>query len=88
MKILCDIYKSKKQEELYLYIDKLKGLEHVPSQLLEKINTEKIVLSLVLTPERKLARADINKVLGEIQSKGYYLQMPPLPHTETPNTDD
>lgn len=77
MKLLCDIYKSKKKEELYLYVSKAEGLERVPEELQAKINCEKPIMGLVLTPERKLSRVDVSKVIAEINEKGYYLQMPP-----------
>ena len=82
MKIVCEIYKSKKQEELYLYVDKTKGFERVPPELLDKINGDKAILTLVLTPERKLARADIGQVMDDIQTKGYYLQLPPVEYVK------
>ena len=84
MKILCEIYKSKKDEELYVYVDKTQGLQRVPSQLVEKINTKKSVMSLLLSAERKLARADVAKVMADIQEKGFYLQMPPLEQHDHP----
>ncbi|MNP82545.1 Protein YcgL [compost metagenome] len=31
----------------------------------------------MLSPERKLAREDIAKVLENLESQGYHLQMPP-----------
>lgn len=77
MKRLCEIYKSKKQEELYLYVDKTEGFKRVPPELLGKINQDKAIMTLLLTPERKLSRADVNKVLSEIEVNGFYLQLPP-----------
>ena len=77
MKIVCEIYKSKKQEELYLYVNKTEGLERVPEELLARINCSKPVMSLLLTAERTLSRADIKKVMAEIQDNGFYLQLPP-----------
>jgi len=77
MQVECVIYKSKKQEELYLYIDASKQLNEFPAELLGKINTEKPIMNLTLSPERKLARADVVKVMQEIQQKGFYLQLPP-----------
>jgi uncharacterized protein YcgL (UPF0745 family) len=32
---------------------------------------------LVLSPERQLAREDINLVLANLEKQGYHLQMPP-----------
>jgi len=77
MQVECVIYKSKKQEELYLYIDASKQLNEFPAELLGKINTEKPIMNITLSPERKLARADVVKVMQEIQQKGFYLQLPP-----------
>ena len=77
MKILCDIYKGDKKEEMYLYVPKDGVLSNVPETLLASFGELKLVTTLVLTPSRKLARADINKVLQEIADKGFYLQLPP-----------
>jgi hypothetical protein len=32
---------------------------------------------LVLTPDKKLANADVEKVIKAVQTEGFYLQMPP-----------
>ncbi len=79
MKLLCQIYKSPRREEMYLYVDKAKGLEDVPPALLERFGAPIEVMTLVLTPERKLARADVGEVLENIRERGFYLQMPPTP---------
>ncbi len=34
-------------------------------------------MDLELTRERKLARADVNQVMADLQEKGFYLQSPP-----------
>ncbi|MCT2531108.1 YcgL domain-containing protein [SAR92 clade bacterium H921] len=77
MKILCDIYKGSKKEEMYLYVPKESGLSDVPENLLLSFGELKLVTTLVLTPSRVLARADIAKVMSEMADKGFYLQLPP-----------
>ncbi len=77
MKILCDIYKGDKKDEMYLYVPKDGALSNVPEALLTSFGELKLVTTIVLTPSRKLARADINKVLTEITDNGFYLQLPP-----------
>ncbi len=77
MKRLCTIYKSPKEDEMYLYVDKQEDLKRVPEALLARFGTPKQVTMLVLTPEKKLARVDVSKVLEAIQSQGFFLQMPP-----------
>lgn len=77
MKLLTDVYLSSRQDEMYLYVPKTKGLKDVPEQLLEHFGKPSLVLSLLLTPEKKLARAEAAKVIEALTSQGYYLQMPP-----------
>jgi uncharacterized protein YcgL (UPF0745 family) len=77
MRLVCQIYRGSRREEMYLYVDKSRGLEDVPEDLLSRIGELTPVMSLLLTPERSLARADVTLVLASIQDQGYYLQMPP-----------
>lgn len=79
MKLLCDIYKSAKENEMYLYVKKQDGLERVPPLLLERFGRPVHVTTLILTAAKKLARADIDKVLEQLEINGFYLQMPPPP---------
>lgn len=77
MRILTEIYRSSLQDEMYLYIDKTKGLTPVPEQLMQLFGKPELVFTLLLTPEKKLARAATAQVLADLKSQGYYLQMPP-----------
>lgn len=76
-KILCEIFRSPRKEEMYLYVDKRRGLEPVPEALLERFGKPQPVMTLLLGAERKLARADAVRVVEAIAEKGYYLQLPP-----------
>ncbi len=82
MKIICDIFKSTREDELYIYVKKSDGLERVPDLLLKRFGAPKHVTTMLLTPQKKLARVDINKVLSELESTGFFLQMPPLKDPE------
>ena len=77
MKKLCTVWSSPKKEEMYLYTDRLEGLKRVPEELLSMFGTPKEVMGLPLSEDKKLGRADAKKVLEEIRTKGFYLQMPP-----------
>ena len=78
MKRICCIYKSSKKDEMYLYVDKREGLERVPDVLLESFGKPVEVMTLLIAAGKKLARVDADKVLEEIEGKGFYLQMPPV----------
>lgn len=75
--LLCEIYKSLREEEMYLFVDKKDQLSRVPAPLLNHFGKTRLVTTLALTAERKLARADAAKVIDAIRDQGYYLQMPP-----------
>ena len=76
-KLLCNIYKSRRKEETYLYVSLKDDLSRVPEVLLETFGRPELVTKLIITEERKLARADVIKVLASIKDKGFYLQLPP-----------
>ena len=71
------VFKSLKKLDTYLYVDKSQNLEELPSALRDSFGQYELVLEMVLSAERKLARADTNQVLSDIALKGFYLQLPP-----------
>ena len=80
MTLLCTIYKGSREPELYLYVDRVDGLTRVPDELLERFGKLAEVMTIKLTPQRKLARANAAQVLAAIAERGYYLQLPPNLH--------
>ncbi|KPQ22922.1 MAG: hypothetical protein HLUCCA13_15720 [Halomonas sp. HL-48] len=76
-KLLCEIFKSTRKEAMYLYVDKRQGLEHVPEALLGSFGKPEPLLTMILTADKKLARADAAEVMEAIADQGFYLQMPP-----------
>ena len=78
MKVICQIYRSSRDPGMYLYCKKAEGLEKVPEALMQRFGRAEPALVLALDKNRKLAHADIEKVLAKLDSDGYYLQMPPL----------
>ena len=77
MKHLVELFRSSRKEEMYLYVEKARGLVDVPEVLLKQFGEAESVMTLVLEPDRKLARANAAEVLADIEEKGFYLQMPP-----------
>ncbi|GMG87285.1 YcgL domain-containing protein [Biformimicrobium ophioploci] len=82
MKLICDIYKSAREEEMYLYVDKREGTRRIPGKLREIFGEPVHVVTMLLEPGKKLARADAAKVMAEIRRQGFYLQMPPAKDDE------
>ena len=75
--LMCEVYKSRKGEEMYLYVSREEQFDRVPEILLARFNDSAPVTRFILTPDRKLARADTAKVISSIKEQGFYLQMPP-----------
>lgn len=86
MKVICDILRSPREEGMYLYVKREEGLERVPEALLKRFGRPQAAMTLVLTPERKLARVSAERVLECLEEPGYYLQLPPRPEVEADAT--
>ncbi|MDH5219195.1 MAG: YcgL domain-containing protein [Gammaproteobacteria bacterium] len=75
------IFRCDKKDQMYLYTpyqeDEEAVIEALPEGLLKLTGKLKKVMVLDLTPEQKLARANVNDVIASITEKGYYLQYPP-----------
>jgi len=73
----CWIYKSPRKEEMYLYLATEDDFECIPAALIERFGTPQHVMRLELTPDRTLAREDIQTVISNLKDQGFHLQMPP-----------
>ena len=79
--IMCSVFKSSKMEGMYLYVPKTTSknsmFEGVPELLLERFGAPRHAMDLLLRKEKPLVSADVEKVMSELESKGFYLQLPP-----------
>jgi len=74
---LVKIFKGARKPDAYLYVDFTDELSRVPEALLSQFGDTIEVLSLKLSADRELARADAAEVLAQIERTGFYLQLPP-----------
>ena len=77
------VYKSGKKEQTYLYVPEQDRFDDVPEGL-ELLGELKLVLSVELSEQRKLAQVEASEVMDRIRENGYFLQMPP-PKNGVPN---
>lgn len=75
--IQVSAFRSPKKEELYLFVPAEDGLEQLPKELLTMFGEPSHVFDFELSPDRKMAREDAKEVYDAIQSKGFFMQMPP-----------
>ncbi|MGM0563307.1 MAG: YcgL domain-containing protein [Pseudomonadota bacterium] len=72
----CFVYKSRKQEDMYIYLAEKDNFECLPDPLKEKFGEPVFTLEFTFTPERKLAKEDPQTVLQNLAEHGFHLQMP------------
>ncbi|HEC20779.1 MAG TPA: YcgL domain-containing protein [Gammaproteobacteria bacterium] len=82
----CAVYKGHKKIDHYLYVEKEGDFSRVPRALLDMLGQLELVIGLDLSPERKLAQADVNEVMQQLREQGYYFQMPPKTGEELLNS--
>lgn len=75
--LLLSVYKSRKRDEMYLYVTKGSDLQKLPEALLQVFGVPQHVMDVPLKPGRDLARISGDKLRSEIARIGFYLQMPP-----------
>lgn len=76
-RLLCSVFRSSKKEGMYLYVRRGADLSTLPEGLMKVFGMPGHALDLLLTAEKKLARADSATVMAQIREQGFYLQMPP-----------
>jgi uncharacterized protein YcgL (UPF0745 family) len=73
----CVVYKSLKQFDYFLFVQKDQDLDRIPDGLKRILGALEKVMELELNENRSLAQADVVAVMRQIEECGYYLQMPP-----------
>ncbi|WP_019604589.1 YcgL domain-containing protein [Teredinibacter turnerae] len=77
--LIVDIYRSARKEGMYLYVRKGYDLGQLPAALLTQFGRAEHAMAMLLTAQKKLARADAKAVIAAVETQAYYLQMPPSP---------
>lgn len=74
---VCRVYRSSRHEGMYLYLAGDAGFEDLPEALMGRFGRPEFVMELALHPGRRLAREDVDRVLENLRTRGFHLQMPP-----------
>ena len=73
----CNVYRSDKKAETYLYLDVGLEFSDLPAELQERFGEPAFVMRLVLGTGKQLSRVDVERVLESLEASGFYLQLPP-----------
>ncbi|BAE74612.1 Protein YcgL [Sodalis glossinidius str. 'morsitans'] len=75
--MFCVIYRSSKQDQTYLFVERREDFYRVPADLMAHFGKPLFSMILPLDGSKKLASADTGKVKELFKEQGFYLQVPP-----------
>jgi len=73
----CSVFRSSLKDYTYIYLRDGHDFSDLPASLIKIFGEPELVMTLNLTPERKLAYEDVRQVISSLEESGYHLQMPP-----------
>ena len=73
----CSIFRSSLKQFTYIYLAEGSDFDDLPITLKKVFGEPGFIMNLELTPDRKLAYEDINRVMQNLAEQGYHLQLPP-----------
>ena len=71
------VYKSQRKADTYVYLATRDDFGRVPEPLRSQLGELRFVLDVALTPERRLAQADVEVVRANLAGRGFHVQFPP-----------
>lgn len=77
--IECVIYRSIKKDETYIFMPTTTQLSDLPDELIKVLGQAEMVMTITLTPEKKMARGTAEEIIKSINRQGFHLQMPVNP---------
>ncbi len=75
----CFVYKSMRRAETYVYLRAADTFDVLPAPIVEQLGNLAFVIEIDLSPQRKLARENVDEVMVNLNGQGYHLQFPPPP---------
>lgn len=73
----CHVYASERRHDTYLWLDDPQRIETLPESLQALLGDLRLVIELDLQPDRSLPREDAGRVLENLRTHGWHLQLPP-----------
>ena len=72
----CYIYRCSRKPDLYLYLAEKDDFSRVPADVRKRLGRLEFAMALTLSPEQKLAREPVAKVIENLGEHGFHLQLP------------
>lgn len=80
----CFVYKCPRKPDTYVFLRESAGFDVLPEALAATLGPLVFVIEIELSPQRKLAREDVGRVMANLREHGFHLQLPP---PQVPLTD-
>ncbi|UXI68532.1 YcgL domain-containing protein [Tahibacter amnicola] len=74
----CFVYRSERKADTYVYLRERDAFGLLPASLAQGLGQLTFVIELTLSPDRKLAREDVEAVMANLRGPGFHLQLPPV----------
>ena len=71
------IYKSQRKDDTFVYLAARDDFARLPEPLRTQLGELTFVLDVALTPERRLARENVQVVRANLAERGFHVQFPP-----------
>ncbi len=70
------IYRCSRKPDMYIYLAERDDFSQVPAVVMNGLGITEFAMELEITEDRKLARVDASKVLQNMKTHGFHLQLP------------
>ncbi|PYE32059.1 hypothetical protein DFP83_10768 [Idiomarina fontislapidosi] len=75
--MLCDVFKSSRKSDTYLYLPMGSDFDELPEALVSHFGTPNKIMTINLDKRDQLARISVEELKQHLADPGYYLQLPP-----------
>ena len=80
MTTTCYIYRCSAKFDMYIYLTEKNNFDSIDDSIKKKLGTLDFAMELEIKPDTKLAKEDPQKIIENLKSQGFHLQLP----SETP----
>ena len=76
MAITCYIYRCSAKQDMYIYLAEENGFDAIDDSIKKKLGQLSHAMTIELTKDSKLAKEDPEKIIENLKSQGFHLQLP------------
>ena len=74
--VTCYVYRCSAKQDMYIYLAEENNFDVIDKSLQKKLGQLSFAMTLELNQTKKLAKEDPRKIIENLQSQGFHLQLP------------